>query len=202
LTFTLRLRAQGKNNVIWPSTGSGEVTQDANLNGEIVFTFPMSTTNIELSNFIVSVNYVGIWTPAAWPDESNTLFEKVPKEKLIYDWTKQYTEFVHKKIERKIKKLVLLSDIGYTCTIPSYIPMACTSDMALSTYTTIESCHPCDTCCKCFVQQRCDSGCNACACVNCHKSAWIIGPLIITIYISFLVVLLIWKCYKTQFHNK
>lgn len=202
ITMTLRLRAQGKNDLTWPASGSGEINHDAVINGEILFTFPMSNSNIELSNYLVSVNFVTLWTNDAWPDDTNFLFDKIPKEKLLFDWTTQFNDHAQKRFIKKTKKLVLLSDIGYTCTIPSYTPMVCTADMALAGFTTIENCHPCDTCCKCFVQQRCDSGCNACPCINCTKSSWIIGPLIITIYIFFLIILLLWKCYNTQFKYK
>ena len=197
---TLQVRAREQSPVTtWPDTGSGEFDANATLQGEMLFTFPMTDTNIEFSNYSFSVNFIGAWNNVLWPNQDNVLFQRLPLDKLVYDWTKQFTDYVSGRIYSKIRKLVLLPDFGYTCTVPNYVPMACTAQMKASTYTTISTCHPCDTCCKCFVQQRCDSGCDKCACVNCAATPWILGPLLITIYIAILIVIIIMKCYNNQF---
>ena len=206
INFHLVLRASGKSS-FWPANAGDQLFNDANatLSGEIVFEIPIVKKSLMFSQMHASVSFLSTWTEetkAAWPDNTNALFERVPLDLLLSEWNKTLNSSLASNLEKNIAKYCLVPDLTIDCTLPTMVPMLCTKEMALDPMAQgPKYCHPCDTCCKCFIQQRCDSGCEDCACMNCTKSSWKYGMLGITILIFFASFFLLRKCIYTSIHN-
>lgn len=199
LSLALVLRASGQNEY-WPADPS--FTADAMLLGEIVLTIPIDDQTLRYTQVSASVHFTAHWLDSVtWPDISNVLFERVPLTKLIDDYASHLNSSFAKSIERQIKTTMIEPDGPLACTIPSFTKMTCTSEMANGGLSSAVACHPCDKCCKCFVQQRCDSECDQCPCVKCNKSQWALGLFGISFLMLFFGALLIIKCYRITFEH-
>lgn len=200
------LRASGLGTV-WPSGADSEefgkhFIAEASLNGEIIVSFPIYDNNLQLSEFKVSIHFISKWENVVWPDRNNVLFYRIPLETLLQEWTRQFNASFSTSMETNMKRVLLFADKPLRCNYPAFTKMVCTKEMAESQTTLLpSSCHPCDTCCRCFVQQRCDSGCDQCACVKCGANPWKFGTFIIAMLVLIACFFVTRKCIHLTFFN-
>lgn len=204
IDMSLVVRATGQG-VIWPSTAlnyTTEVDASALLSGEIVFTVPMvKSKSLNFSDFHVDVHFTSQWSSATvWPDTDNVLFDRLPINEFLQQWTNELNFSFAPQLVANLKKVMLVPNISIDCVSPSFVPMICTSSMKQSLELPTQPCHPCDTCCKCYVQQRCDSGCETCECMSCTKGKEsMLQAVISTLFLVFSAILF-WHCYKKTFY--
>lgn len=200
--FTLLLRASGKG-TLWPIDNHIFNDAFASLSGEILIKIPIVNKSLQFSKLSVSVNFLSNWTDETlWPDQNNILFERVPLNSLLKQWTSILNNTFAKNLEKYSENYALVPDLSINCTFPITMPMVCTKEMALDSQAlTPVYCHPCDKCCKCFMQQRCDFGCENCACINCSKSSLKNGLLFVTVLILIACFLLLRKCINISLYN-
>lgn len=195
--MTLILRASGP--ALWPQ-GQNDLNASVDLTGEIVFTIPIAKNILKLQDMSVDVHFSSSWTNTIWPDTSNVMFSRLPFDAFLYAWTSELNKTFAIKLSENIKKIMLLPQIQFSCAVPTFVPMMCTSAMKTSNDLPNVACHPCDKCCKCFVQQRCDGGCDECACLNCNNLKGSVLQYCISFLIIFYALCISWNCYKKS-HN-
>jgi len=205
LDFGLVVRASGQG-LVWPSTAlsyTTEVDASAQLSGEIVFTVPMKKSKtLFFSDLQVDIHFTSSWTSAAnaaWPDQTSTLFDRLPLNDFIDSWTSELNTSFSPQLISNVKSIMLVPNISIACNMPRFVPMPCTLAMKQSLELPTAPCHPCDTCCKCFVQQRCDSGCAECACLSCTQVQRTFAQAAISSLFIVFSVYIFWNCYKKTF---
>jgi hypothetical protein len=184
------LRATGFNQV-WP-TGSINHTLYASITGFLLITVPRSKNTLYYSRPLVDISFFINWTTdtngniGGFPEQTSPLFPTIPKDKLLYNFEKVLKDGARSKLLGPIFRDLQSNDKSFTCKWPILIKQACTT----STSALQGPCNPCDTCCKCLAQQRCDGECSGCECVRCSPSIWRYQTALCAILMLFISILL------------
>lgn len=166
------LRATGLN-VLWPSGGPGSeiVSATATVSAFALVSVPVRGRSIAWSESQVSVRLNASWPPAtmaAWPDQLSAIYDAVPLTELASTWASTVTKAVQDTMAPLLQTAVRKPNETLACDFATLANQTCT----VSTSMPNNACDPCDTCCKCLVQQRCDGECSGCPCVGCQPSVW------------------------------
>lgn len=161
-TFFVQGRATGLN-TLWPST-SEAFTMTGPVSGLVLLTVPLVG---QIANYVdLSVDiilYANI--TSSWPDTSSVLYNAVPTGSLAQTWATDLNSTVKTSVSGALHKRLQARGSLLACTIPNPTDQTCTSSTSMPG----AACAPCDTCCKCLIQQRCDGSCSSCACVGCRE---------------------------------
>lgn len=166
------VRATGLN-VLWPSGGPGSelVNATASVSGVALVSVPVRGRSIAWSEAQVSLRLYVNWpaaTMAAWPDQASILYEAVPLPELASNWASTMTEAVQATMGPLLQKAIRKPNETLACDFGALITQVCAANTSMPN----NACDPCDTCCKCLVQQRCDGECSGCPCVGCAPNTW------------------------------
>jgi len=179
LVFTTALRASGPG-YTWPTPSIGDdgVLYDINVNvtGSIIVSIPVYGQNYQFSKPSVDVMFHCKWS-GSFPDETNILFNSVPVNDLLIKYAQLLNEKVRRKLANEISREIQENDKTFACIFEEPVLAPCNTE----TRTALESCHPCDTCCKCLMQQRCDGECTKCECARCTPAVWYITMFCLTV---------------------
>lgn len=195
ITLHGKLRASGQN-VLWPTgLGSAAVDHDlsAAISGFLLITIPRKNNILYFSRPLLDIAFYINYTASAgsqnfgnFPNTDSLLFHTVPKEKLLFDFSDVLRTAAKKRLLPKIFNIIQSNDAYLDCTWPVALREACTSETVMP----LAACHPCDTCCKCLIQQRCDGECSNCACVNCTPHIWRYQTAICAVLMIFVAIVL------------
>jgi len=168
LSCTLALRATGVG-YTWPTPGPGDdgvVYQNIlNITGNILVSVPRHSDKFDFPHLTVDVMFTGNWT-LEWPDNENILFNTVPVNELATKYVENFNAAIRGPLSKGLRLSLQSNVVTNNCTFPTLVPNVCTAN----TRTATEFCDPCDTCCMCLMQQRCDGECSQCACVQCDNT--------------------------------
>ena len=191
LVCTLALRATGIGHV-WPTAepGNDNVVSDHNLNvtGNILVSVPVYGTRYEFSRVRVDVMFSGNWS-TTWPDTENILYNTVPLNEMSIKYMQRFNEAIRGQFSYKLQIALQAPDIINDCVFPTSIEAECN----VTTRTASEFCSPCDTCCMCLMQQRCDGECGACECVECHDSKWYASMFLTMLFFFIVSGIIVWS---------
>jgi len=191
LDVDLLLRATGVGH-IWP-TSTNEHTHNARLGGHVVITVPSDENWFHFTRPMVSVKLKAVWTDSnppitSWPNQNSPLFDSVPTSDILEEYMRTLNEYVAPKLERQIHDAIQMENVPKACSYLEPIIAECrASTVGLPT----SSCHPCDKCCICMMEQRCNKDCDKCPCVKCTPSAWRFFTFFITFIIFVTSILLL-----------
>ena len=185
LTFDVVARASGFN-TLWPSGGllSENNQVNAYLSGFLLISIPRNGAVLQFTKPEIDISFQAIWDTDTlpWPNTDNPLFPSVPTATLL----KQYTDALQKKARKEIlphlRNAIQKKDEDFLCSWPTSFAQTCNATTTMPD----GACHPCDTCCKCLVQQRCDGECSDCACVSCEEN---VGWRFLLLFSSLLMVI-------------
>lgn len=166
------VRATGLN-VLWPSGGPGseQVSATASVSAVALVSVPVRGRSVAWSEATVDIRLSAKWTAAsmlAWPDQLSVLYPLVPITDLAGVWAATMTEAVKNTMVPILQKAIRKPNETLACDFPTLINQTCN----VATSMPSNACDPCDTCCKCLVQQRCDGSCSGCPCVACDEPTW------------------------------
>jgi hypothetical protein len=190
ISIATAVRATG-NGLLWPSTGPF-VTAPATLSGYLLLTVPVSQTLYKFTEISVSIVLnVNFGSNLVWPpDTASAIYPSVPLYELQYQYSTELTTWMQKNLSRTLQKQLQSNDGVFTCNFPAQTDQTCN----VGTTMPGSPCHPCDTCCKCLIEQRCDGSCSDCACVNCSPFGWYITEYLAIIFIViFIIAWFFWK---------
>jgi len=162
VTFNVLARASGLGE-LWPDDHNQTI--DAHLSGLLLISIPRNEKTLQFSKPEVDISFQAVWAEP-WPDNESNLFPSVPVADLLKDFTTTLQKEARKDIVVKIMNAIQSADRPLNCTWPIVNAQTCQS----TTEMPVGACHPCDTCCNCMIQQRCDGECSECACVHCNES--------------------------------
>jgi hypothetical protein len=171
----VRLRYSGE------SITDQDYSQSISISGTLLLTYEI-TTKIILQRPSLDINLRGQWTNpfSEWTPATEAL-ETIKLNSFLDDFIDSLTKDFNAK---KMQTLIRTRDKALFCSLPSFVPMTCTS----STRVIPSACHPCDTCCNCMVRQTCGPECSGCPCVNCKESWYIWFFSILFLLSSFLII--------------
>ena len=196
LGCTLALRATGIGHT-WPTPEIGDdgvVHQhDINVTGNILVSIPVSGNTFEFTKVRTDVMFSGNWSSASWPDTTNILYNTIPINELCAKYMRSFNSNIRKDLSLKIRHELQSADIVNTCTFPSIVLAECN----VNTRTSTEFCNPCDTCCMCLMQQRCDGECASCECVQCEDTKWFATMFLITLFFFIVSGTIVWSLLNT-----
>lgn len=178
---------------LWPSGGPGAhlVVGTASVSGILLVWAPVHSGRIIWSETEADVRLYAKWA-FSWPDTSNRLYATVPTDELASQWASELTQAARKTVIDPLLKSIRVPNAPLTCDFPPTVDQACTASTEMPT----TECDPCDTCCRCLVQQRCDGPCASCACVTCAPSTW--TPLTVLAGVSILALALAWAMLRRR----
>jgi hypothetical protein len=168
ITFDMIARATGMD-ILWPDDPN--VLLDAHLSGYLLISIPRIDNILEFSKPEVDISFQAIWDPNGsntWPEQSSILFPSVPTDDILKNFTTELQREAREDVVKKIRNALQSPDTTMNCSWPLIYAQTCSAGLQMP----VGPCHPCDTCCKCLIQQRCDGECEACPCVNCHESTF------------------------------
>ena len=161
-TFSVQGRATGLN-TLWPSTGEA-FQMTGPVSGLVLLTVPLAGQTANYVDLSIDVVFYANIT-SAWPNTGSVIFNAVPTGSLAQTWASDLNNTVKASVSGELRKRLQAPGSLLACTIPASVDQTCTSSTSMPG----SACAPCDTCCKCLVQQRCDGSCSSCACVGCHE---------------------------------
>ena len=183
----VQVRASGPNG-LYPSVLGDEFVNDAPcaFSGFVLISIPVRSRKVILSELTVDFTCFATWaTPFVWPDTSNILYNGVPFQEILYEWSESFIEYLRSNLVKPLRNALRDENEYLTCVFPTAYEQTCTA----STEMPIGPCHPCDTCCKCLIQQRCDGGCSDCECVNCETyNLWTVSYAVVIFLIVLFVI--------------
>lgn len=184
VTIDVEGRATG-NHTVWPApqtvgTATHKFTATAALSGFVLVRVSALSGKWRFEEIESDIALFSHWMNPTWPDSNNILFDSVPFDDVLKEWNRVFLAHVRPKVNASLFKLLQSVNTLKLCSMPVAYAQSCTATTKFpSTF-----CHPCDTCCKCLMQQRCDGECSKCACVNCENTTWLVTS------ISFIFLLL------------
>ena len=134
---------------------------------------------------------------------ADQVIKTIPKDPVAYqqwaqEWSmgaQKFNEAMRGPMARKLHLALQSNDFIRECTFPSVVLAECNA----LTRTAADFCSPCDTCCMCLMQQRCDGECASCECLGCNDSKWYYSMLIATILFFIFSAVIIWSFLNKTF---
>lgn len=191
MNYQVQGRATGLG-ALWPGgPGAEAFSMTGQAFALVLITVPIANTGptgtlANYRDFAVDLKFY-FTIDSAWPDTSNELFLAVPTGNLALTYAADVNARMS-FVAGALKKAMQIAGQALTCAPPVIVDQTC----ALGTSMPGAPCNPCDKCCTCLIQQKCDGTCADCPCVGCNlwteslaKSAsWV---LFMFFFIIFLV---------------
>lgn len=188
ITLTMQLRATGLG-TLWPN--DPDFIANARITGILLVSVPITDKDFKFEDIEVDAFLYGSWYDSngdsfnVWPDSSSLLFNSVPFDAILNTYVSELNESIKSKLVPNVRKFLQAHNTAINCIVPQNVTQTCSS---LTTFPG-EACNPCDTCCKCLVQQRCDGECANCPCVKCDSvKLWSFSQIFVTILIGCFIV--------------
>jgi len=189
VNLTMELRATGLG-LTWPNEPDFDAF--ARLTGVLLISVPIRNKTLEFVDVEVDMIVYGSWYNVAgvplndpWPEQDSFLFNSVPLDILLKQYVESLTKYFKAELVPKVRDIIQAPNVSINCIVPANVSQTCT---ALTTFPS-SACNPCDTCCKCLVQQRCDGECKDCPCVSCKEvKTWSFTQLIVTFIVVCFII--------------
>jgi hypothetical protein len=179
ITFDVVARASGFGQ-LWPTNQNNMI--GAHLSGFLLISIPRDESTLLFSKPEVDISFRAVWSDE-WPDSESVLFPSVPTADLLKEYTNLLQKEAREHIVPKLKDAIQSKNAIFDCSWPQIFAQTCSSTTTMPA----NACHPCDTCCKCLIQQRCDGECADCPCVNCNES--ILWKILLTISALLMIII-------------
>jgi hypothetical protein len=194
----MQLRATGLG-LLWPN--DPDFVANARLTGILLISVPIKDKDLHFEEIDVDAFLYGSWMDSngdqfnVWPDSSSILFNSVPFDLSLQTYVTELNQSIKSKLVPKVRTFLQAPNVTISCIVPINTEQTCTT---LTTFPG-EACNPCDTCCKCLVQQRCDGECKNCPCVKCDSiKLWSFSQIFVTILIGCFLVAWIFQIHTNE----
>jgi hypothetical protein len=154
----LTLRASGIG-LTWPV--DPEHTLNTTWTGTLLITLQIINNEIRYDSPEVDVRLFAAWNDT-WPNTTSNLFPRIPIHAFLSELAAETTLKFQKQMPR-LQDLIRKAPQALTCKFVDTTTATCSSGLFVPV-----SCSPCDTCCECAMQQKCDGECEKCPCINCN----------------------------------
>ena len=187
-----QIRVSGLGIVLPSSPVDLTKTIECSLTGLLLVSVPIQNGLLQFSKVLVDIQLYAQPAPIDYGadigQKETILLSSVPVSRLVDQFMSQWNVFYKKHLPEQIRLVLQKRDAPLQCQLPTLVNQTC----SFGTLVPGQMCNPCDTCCNCLIQQRCDGDCSSCACVRCETNQWSYLQILTTLLIlTFLVAFVI-----------
>jgi len=183
--FDVQVRASGPTGLYPSGIGQYLVSNaPAAVSGFVLVYIPVRGSLLIASELRVDWSLYATWT-TTWPDTTNILYNSIPWASILNQWTESFVQYLRSNLRTMYQNELRSQNELLGCHFPPEFAQTC----EVSTEMPNAPCHPCDTCCKCLIQQKCNGECASCDCVDCQSyNEWSVNyAFFITLVVLFVV---------------